>query len=271
MNEQNLTRSLASLPIPQVQYYESVGSTNDVALAWLENGAVDGALVVANTQTAGRGRMSRRWVSEPGAGLAFSLVLHPTPQETQRLGLFSALGALAVCMALQDEFRIHACVKWPNDVLIGGRKVCGILPEAAWNGSALRGLVLGIGINISESALPPENELLFPATTIETVLGCSCDRITLLRIVLESLLTWRAQIDTPAFLAALNARMMYRGQAVHIEQPGGELIKGIALGFADNGELRVKPAPGQEILVVAGDLRLRPAKKKTSQPGDHLC
>ncbi|MEN4100610.1 MAG: biotin--[acetyl-CoA-carboxylase] ligase, partial [Anaerolineaceae bacterium] len=118
---------LAGLPVSELRYFDSIGSTNDEALRWAEQGAPDAALVVADTQTAGRGRMDRRWVTRPGVALAFSLALRPTPVEASALGLFSPLGALAVAAALRENYGLLAEVKWPNDVLLERRKCCGIL------------------------------------------------------------------------------------------------------------------------------------------------
>lgn len=259
MNEQILTRSLAGLPVPHIRYYETAGSTNDLALEWLENGAVDGSLVAADTQTAGRGRMDRRWVTRGGAALAFSLILRPTPAEAARLGLFSPLAGLAVCLALQNEYGITAKIKWPNDVLIDRRKVCGILAEAAWDGAEVRGVVIGVGVNVSIAALPPAAELLFPATSVEAALGEAPERAGLLRAVLAHLFNWRKKLSTDAFLAEWDARLAFKGEAVRVEQAGRPPLSGRLLGVAPGGELRVLIDNNEEVLVTAGDVHLRPA------------
>ena len=118
---------LTGLPLGGLRYFDSIGSTNDEALAWARAGAPDYSLVVADTQTAGRGRLQRRWVTNPGAALAFSLVLWPAPQERQCLPRFSPLGAVAVRQALAVVFGLPAEIKWPNDVLLGRCKVAGVL------------------------------------------------------------------------------------------------------------------------------------------------
>ncbi|PIZ25632.1 MAG: biotin--[acetyl-CoA-carboxylase] ligase, partial [Chloroflexi bacterium CG_4_10_14_0_8_um_filter_57_5] len=135
MNERELRRTLSDLPLGGVRYYEQTGSTNDVALAWASAGAPDLALVIADEQTAGRGRLGRKWVTPPGAALAFSLVLRPRPVERDVIPLYSALGALAVVSALEEKYGLKPEIKWPNDVLVRGRKLCGILAEAVWLGS----------------------------------------------------------------------------------------------------------------------------------------
>ena len=167
----DLASELAGLALPAWRYCELVGSTNDFALAWGEAGAADGSLVVADEQTAGRGRLDRRWFTPPGAALAFSLVLRPNPAELTCVARFSPLGALAVQQALAVNLNLPAEIKWPNDVLVGRRKVCGILAESTWQGETLTALVLGIGVNITPAAVPPADQLLFPAGCIETALG----------------------------------------------------------------------------------------------------
>ena len=178
MDPQKLVELLAGLPLGPLRYYSQCGSTNDEARRWLEGGGPDLALVIAETQTAGRGRLERRWYTPPESALAFSLVLRPgktspgldpdlPPEGTMHL---TALGALAVCQALEEQYRLDAQIKWPNDVLVGGCKLAGILAESHWQGSELTGTILGIGINVTRSAIPPGVELSFPAASIEACL-----------------------------------------------------------------------------------------------------
>ena len=146
---------LSRLPVPAYRYLESVTSTNDLALAWAEDGAPDGALVIADTQTAGRGRMTRRWLTPPHSALALSLVLRPNPQEAARLALFSPLGGLALSTALEEQFNLQPQIKWPNDVLLDGKKTAGILAESVWQDGSVQAVVLGIGVNVSPLSVPP--------------------------------------------------------------------------------------------------------------------
>src|SRR5512136_875543 len=152
MNERSLHSALSKLPLGGLRYFEQTTSTNDMALAWAAEGAPDLALVYAEQQTAGRGRGGRRWFTPPGSALAFSLILRPTPAEQQFPARFSALGALAVCEVLERR-GLQPWVKWPNDVLLNRRKVCGILVESTWMGATLNYLVLGVGLNIKPAAV----------------------------------------------------------------------------------------------------------------------
>ena len=191
MNEHLLKSALAGLPLSQVEFYAEIGSTNDRAQALLEQGVPDGALVWAEAQTRGRGRLGRKWVTTPGAALAFSIALRPSHLEQKHLAFFAPLAGLAVSRALVEDYGLEAKVKWPNDVLLGGRKACGVLVEAAWLGSRLHGVVLGIGVNVAPSSVPPDDEVLFPATCVEQVLGRPVDRIELLKAILRQLFSLR--------------------------------------------------------------------------------
>jgi BirA family biotin operon repressor/biotin-[acetyl-CoA-carboxylase] ligase len=254
----DLASELAGLALPAWRYCESVGSTNDFALAWGEAGAADGSLVVADEQTAGRGRLDRRWFTPPGAALAFSLVLRPNPAELTCVARFSPLGALAVQQALAVNLNLPAEIKWPNDVLVGRRKVCGILAESTWQGETLTALVLGIGVNITPAAVPPADQLLFPAGCIETALGKPVPRWALLRQILEALLEWRAALCSDRFLAAWQERLAFKGEWVTISSGPATARRGLLLGIDPQGDLRLQEADGSEFNVQAGDLSLRP-------------
>jgi BirA family transcriptional regulator, biotin operon repressor / biotin---[acetyl-CoA-carboxylase] ligase len=258
MNTITVTKSLAGLPIPELRYYNSINSTNNEALQWAEKGAPDGALVLADAQTAGRGRMDRRWVTHPGAALAFSLILRPTPAEAEALGLFSPLGALAVAAALAEGYDLPSQVKWPNDVLLNRRKVCGILVEAVWLGSQAQNVVIGIGVNVAPEAVPPDDQVIFPATSVEDALGKKVVRLDLLREVLEQLFAWRSRLGTPAFMQTWEDYLAFKEEWVEVQPPGKPGVAGKLVGLAPTGDLRLLSPAGEVITASAGDLRLRP-------------
>jgi BirA family transcriptional regulator, biotin operon repressor / biotin---[acetyl-CoA-carboxylase] ligase len=258
MNTKTVTDRLAGLPIPELRYYSSIHSTNNEALQWAEKGAPDGALVLADEQTAGRGRMDRLWVTHPGVALAFSLILRPAAAEAEALGLFSPLGALAVATALADGYGLPAQVKWPNDVLLNRRKVCGILVEAVWMGSRAQNVVVGIGVNVAPSAVPPDDQVMFPATSVEDALGQKVDRLELLRNVLENVFAWRSRLGTPAFMQAWEDYLAFKDEWVEVQPPGQPRVAGKLVGLAPTGDLRLISPAGEVITVAAGDLRLRP-------------
>ncbi len=258
MDEQTLRSGLAGLPLPAIQYFDSLPSTNDLALTWAEIGAPDFSLVTADSQSAGRGRLGRRWVTTAGAALAFSLVLRLSPQETDHMALFSPLAGLAVSQALEKLSNLQPIIKWPNDVLLNRKKVAGILAEAVWEGQKVGGVILGIGINVAPSSVPPVHELLFPATSVEQEVGQPVDRIRLLRSVLEELLAWRPNLTSPEFFQAWENRLAFRGEWVEASQIGKAALQGKVLRINQDGNLILLDASGKEISITAGDIHLRP-------------
>ncbi|MDO8969308.1 MAG: biotin--[acetyl-CoA-carboxylase] ligase [Saprospiraceae bacterium] len=262
MNKVVLESALSGLPVGQVHYFADIGSTNDFAFTLLENGAPDGSLVVADTQTQGRGRLGRKWVTVAGAALAFSLALRPRGPDLDHLAFYAPLAGLAVCQALTQDYHLPAEVKWPNDVLLDRRKTCGILVEAVWQGSQLQGVVVGIGVNVAPSAVPPDNEVLFPATCVEQALGRPLVRMELLAAILRRFFELRPQIGSAAFLHLWQERLAFRGEEVHVDLLGpGETVTGRVEGIDKNGNLRLRKQDGIEIIVSAGDVRLRPLQE----------
>ena len=262
MNQDELRLKLSHLPLAEIKYFDSITSTNEEALNWAKAGAADGSLVVANTQSSGRGRMGRKWVTNPDAALAFSLILHPRPEESRNIPLFSPLGSLAVAETLSKQYGIKKVnIKWPNDVLINQQKTAGILVETTWMGNSAQGVVVGIGVNVTPAAIPPANELLFPATCVETENGSSVDRLELLEKVLVSLLNWRNKITQNEFLQAWDQFLAFRGEYVHVQQTEHWSVTGELIGIDKYGNLRIRTDQGGEFSVAFGDVQLRPAEK----------
>jgi BirA family biotin operon repressor/biotin-[acetyl-CoA-carboxylase] ligase len=252
-----IRQSLTDLPIPEIRYYDTIGSTNDEALAWAEAGAADGSLVIADQQTKGRGRLGRSWVTNRGAALAFSIILRPSEEEISHLALFSPLAGLGVCLALQN-LHLPAEIKWPNDVLLARRKTCGILAESAWQGEVLQAVVIGIGINVAPSSVPPAAEVLFPATCVEEHLEEPVDRLKLLRSVLKSFFEWRQHVGSAGFIQTWESRLAFIGELVSLKNSGGQGFSGILSGVDALGNLRIQLENGTQKLVSVGDVHLRP-------------
>lgn len=258
MNENTLRAVLAHLPVPELRYFETAGSTNDLALNWIEAGVPDGALVVADTQTAGRGRLDRRWITQPGSALAFSLVLHPRTDEIEKLPFFAPLAGLAVSQALEN-LGLSPAIKWPNDVLLERRKVCGILVEAAWSGSQSKGVVIGIGVNVAPPSVPLDGEVMFPAGCVEQALGRPVERMDLLAKILAHIFDLRSIIASPLFMRAWEERLAFRGEWVRVEPPGRPAQVGILQGIDVQGSLVLRTDEDLEVRIPAGDVaRLRP-------------
>ena len=213
----------------RVEVLEQAGSTNALVADRARAGEDAGLVVVAEQQTQGRGRLDRTWVSPPRAGLTFSVLLRPqlAPADWPWLPLMSGV---AVASALREQAEVEAVLKWPNDVLVDGRKVCGLLAEIAGPDA----VVVGIGLNVTTRAdeLPHEG-----ATSLQLSGAATTDRDTLLRAVLRAL--------RPATSDLASSRGRYRelcatiGADVRVELPGREGVTGTASGVDDAGRLVV--------------------------------
>lgn len=256
MDKAQLKTKLSDLPVADLKWFAKIGSTNDEALAWAKDGAKDFSLVVADEQHQGRGRYNRRWVTRPGAALAFSLILRPAPLEKEQAALFSPLAALAVRQALL-ELDLRPEIKWPNDVLLNRRKVCGILTESQWTGDQLDAVVLGVGINISPEALPPDPDLLFAATSVESETGHPIDRFHLLHQVLNHLISWRNKFGDADFYQTWRNALAFRGEMVQIESKERAMLVGVLEDIDPQGSLLIRLADGTSSMVMVGDVRLR--------------
>ena len=254
----SLKQNLEGLPIAEIRFFPSTGSTNEDALHWAAQGAEDGSLVIADQQTSGRGRLGRKWVTNPGSALAFTLILRPTEKEIKQLSLFSPLGALAVSEAIRQYCRLTAQVKWPNDVLVNRKKVCGVLAETQWTESHLNGLVLGIGINISPASIPDRTDLLFPATCLESECGHELDREKFLRTVISEIFHLRLKLGSNEFLQFWEEQLAFKGEAVQVEIPEKQTVEGILNGIDGDGNLVLFLADGMKVIYPIGDVKLRP-------------
>lgn len=259
MDLNSLKVHLAGLPVPEIRYFNTLGSTNDEAQTWAQHGTPSGALVVADTQTAGRGRFDRRWHTPPGRALAFSLILHPRPAEIPHLPLFSPLAGLALCLAIEERLQISPQIKYPNDVLLNQRKIAGILVEAVWQGSDLQSIILGVGVNVLKGSAPPPTEALFPAASIEDESGVSLLREELLADFLRSFHEQRPSLGSADFIAAWQDRLAFRGRQVTLTQVGSAPLTGTLMGIDEHGALRIQLSDGSEARVSGGDLSLRPS------------
>ena len=249
----NLETALREFALGGLRFFPSTGSSNDEALAWAASGARDFSLVVADEQTQGRGRDGRKWFTPAGSGLAFSLVLRPNALERENFGRFAGLGALALLQAL-GQLGVQAQIKWPNDVLIGRKKVAGILVEAVWTGAELDSLVLGMGVNVAAEAVPPEALLSFPATCVETETGRTVERLALLLGIRRL----RPGLGSDGFLEAWQVALAFRGEQVNVWQGRSEPALVELLGLEQDGSLRVRTDAGQIQAIHYGEVHVRP-------------
>lgn len=261
MDQNSFAQLLSDLPLGSVRYYGSVTSTNDLAARWVQAGAPHLAVIATNEQTAGRGRLERRWYTPKGAALAYSVILRQL--ESKNLPAYTALGALAVCDTLNEALSplFPAQIKWPNDVIASRHKLAGILAEAHWQGEQLEAVILGIGINIAPPAVPPPDTMDFPATCVEAVVEAPVDRWGLLHATLGTLLNWLPQVGTPALIQAWEQRLALRGERVVIQREYLPALEGTILGLDSRGALRLLSTDGDLILLDSGEIRLRPVDR----------
>lgn len=258
MNEKELRANLSSLLLGEMRFFESIGSTNDEAQAWAADGALDLSLVIADEQTAGRGRSGRKWYTPREAALAFSLILRPSDTEKRFPARITGLGALALVEACQD-LGLHAQIKWPNDALIANRKVAGILVESVWAGDTLEASILGMGVNVLATAMPPQDQVLFPATSLESVSKQKINRFELLHQILLRIIAWRSKLGTGEFLKAWENSLAYQGVQVEVWSGNETPTIGEIAGLETDGSLRLRLPSGKLSSVRFGEIHLRPA------------
>lgn len=257
MNQNELKKSLSKLPLGKIKYFDSIGSTNDEALAWAADDARDLSLVLADEQTAGRGRLDRKWLTTAGTALAFSLILRPSAGEQSHLSQMVGLAALAVADSLRKG-GLAPQAKWPNDILLSGHKVAGILIESVWSGDKVDCVVIGIGVNILRGSVPEAAVLRFPATSLEDALGYPVDRVEVLHDILTALISLRPRLGTEEFMTKWEESLAFQGEQVRIEGGKQTPVTGILLGLEADGSLRLRDQDGKSLTVQFGDVRLYP-------------
>ncbi len=237
-----------------VLFYESIGSTNDVARAQAVAGAAEGLLVVADEQTAGRGRgPGRTWWAPAGSSLLLSLLLRPPLPATlaQQAAMCLGLGAVE---GIARVTGLAPRLKWPNDVLLAGRKLGGMLAEMELAGDRLAWLVLGLGLNVNLDLSAAGPALAADAISLSAALGRPAPRPALLAAILAATEAWYERLlagetPRPAWAAALDTL----GRHVTVTQPG-RIVQGLAAGVDDNGALLVQTAAGEQVTIWAGDV-----------------
>lgn len=252
---QEALAGLAAGPFGENMYvYERVGSTNDVLKEMAEQGAPEGTLVIADEQTAGRGRMGRAWIAPPQSSLLISILFRPElpPQQVYRLVMACGLAVAEACEAEEGIPPVE--VKWPNDLLIGGRKFTGILPESAFVGEQVAWVVVGIGVNVNQT-FEASDPLAATATSLRMVSGHEHDRVALLAHILERLNRWHRHLPHEALLDAWRERCVTLGRRVRVETPQG-VLEGLAEAVDESGMLWLRDAAGQHHHIAAGEATL---------------
>lgn len=244
------------------EFHDLIDSTNLRAKELARAGAAQGTAVFAECQTAGRGRLSRTWMSESGRGIYMSYITRPAALHAMRSPELSFVAALAVCDAFDSALKntgvpLRAGIKWPNDVILGGKKACGILAETGLKpDGCVDWAVTGIGLNIRGTEFPPE---LPWATSLEAALGTAPERAEIAETLLDRLAYWTQRWQSEGFGPVLNAckeRMLTLGQRVRAERDG-DSIEGTAVDMAQDGSLLLKTDADELISLHFGEVSVR--------------
>ncbi|MDP6448944.1 MAG: biotin--[acetyl-CoA-carboxylase] ligase [Dehalococcoidales bacterium] len=236
----------------KIIYYPRLTSTMDVARRVARQGAVEGTVVVADEQTVGKGRVKRVWLS-PRGSIALSLILHP---DTSCLSDLIVLSSLAVARSLKTVTGLEAQIKWPNDILVRGRKVCGILVENDWREKRVAYTIIGIGINVN-FRLADFSGILPEATSLVDEIGKEVSRLDLVRALFTEM--ERLYLALPggdSIYREWRTRLVTLGRKVRVES-GQTILEGIAESVARDGSLLLRHPDGSSTRIVTGDVHLR--------------
>jgi len=248
----SITGNLATRFIGQrVLYYPQVTSTMDVARQEAQQGAIEGTVIIAEEQTAGKGRMRRLWLT-PGGNIALSIILYP---EVSQLPYLIMLASLAVVHSIEKITGLEPQIKWPNDVLIKGKKICGILIESDVRKQRVAYAVIGIGINVNLK-LSDYPEITSIATSLADESGKGASRVDLIRHLLVE--TERLYLTLPAGEAVYQEwrdRLVTLGRRVKVSS-GEDALEGVAESVATDGSLLLRHSNGSTTKIIAGDVSL---------------
>lgn len=238
-----------------VYFFESVTSTQKVAKEYAMNGAKHGTLIVADEQTEGRGRMVRKWYSPKGTGIWASFILRPDIQ-IQHAPQLTLLSAVAVVQAIKKVTHITPEIKWPNDILISGRKVCGILTELQAEEDRIQSVILGIGINVNQDENDFSAEIIKKATSLKIELGKTVNRSSLIQSLcyyIEQLLHLYISEGFTPIKSLWETYAVSIGKRISARTVKGT-FDGVALGINNEGVLLLKQDNGDIVEIISADI-----------------
>ena len=243
LSEAELERALAAAGLQApVRFDEVTGSTNATALELAESGTPEWTLVAAGHQTQGRGRLGRTWSDQPGGALMFSLVLRPAGLDPEHAGLISLLAGWAMATAIREIAGVEVRCKWPNDLLLGGSKVCGTLVESAVSGDRIRHMVVGLGVNLERPGEVPDATGIGPVPEGDLLASFLVRfREGYERLPAGIVESWSAVSDT-------------LGKKVEVRRMFGEPIVGTAIQLDDRGALIVQTL-NDRVAVTSGEVQ----------------
>ncbi len=240
-----------------MRYFDTLDSTNICAKRMAEEGAPNGTLVIADKQTAGRGRCGRAWETPKGTAIAMTLLMRPNLRP-EKASMLTLVMGMAVTRAVNELYSLNCQIKWPNDVVWEGKKICGILVEMSAEMNAIHYLVIGCGINANMTEFP--EELKEKAISLRMITGAEVDRAQIIQRSLEWLEKYYQKFEETSDMSGLmeeyNQMLVNRGSEVCVLDPCGE-YRGKALGINDAGELLVEKEDGTTENVYAGEVSVR--------------
>lgn len=241
----------------RLEYFDETDSTNIQARRLAEEGAPHGTLVVADSQWAGKGRRGRGWTSPKGVGIWMTIALRP-PIRPLDASMLTLVAGMAVVKGVKESAGLDARIKWPNDVVISGRKICGILTEMSTEEECIRYVITGIGINVNVSGFPAELE--DKATSLKKELGQNVKRSPVIAAVAEAFEgyyeTFLKTCDMSGLKEEYNQMSANLGRQVTVLDPRGE-YRGTALGIDHEGSLLVRKEDGTVDAVISGEVSVR--------------
>lgn len=235
--------------------FDTIDSTNTFAKSLTPHEALHGTIILADEQTAGRGRMQREWISPKGKNLLFSLILYPE-FGVEKISLLPFVGSLAVTDAIETVTGLSATCKWPNDVLINDRKVCGMLLESSTGHAPTTKIILGIGVNVNQEEFP--EALRYKASSLKNESNVEIDRLRLLQGILEELehrYEQLARFPAQHLLHDWKMKALLFGKKITVLESEFS-FRATAIDVADDGSLIIQTEDGQKRNIFAGDVSL---------------
>jgi BirA family biotin operon repressor/biotin-[acetyl-CoA-carboxylase] ligase len=256
MDENTIAQNLRTRTFGKnLHFFRTIDSTNSKAKEIAAKGTHSGTLVIAEEQNAGRGRLGRSWVSEKGKSLTFSVILQPHIP-VSNLGIISLYAGVAVCNAIRTATDQTSECKWPNDVLIRKKKVCGILSEIVHHSGKNMSVIVGIGVNVNQSDFPPEVQSVATSLFLES--GQEYDCVTILCNILEQMEELYSLIQLNRYTEIIKqwkSSSSIIGNSICVDQ-SGKLLYGTAKDIRDDGGLIIE-SENRLITVYAGDVTVR--------------
>ena len=241
----------------QIHYYDSLPSTNDMAKELAKQNCPSGTIVIADMQTGGRGRLGRTWVSPPGKGVWMTMVLRPRMHPSQ-VHKVTIIGALAAVQGITVLTGLPSKIKWPNDILIHGKKVCGILCEMSADMDEVDYLVMGLGINanLDPEDFPPELEKI--ATSLKIESGCPVSRLELASSIANRISEIMSYLEeTGDFSSVVKEYKNYEITGKVRAFGSGRDVTGFAQGIDDDGALQLLTDAGDKLHIISGEISVR--------------